>query len=70
MEVIGAPDELPEAQLAVKAEIGRSAGSSVQIGGLERFAFYEAAKSAFAVVQVGDCRPYGCFLFKKGVLNP
>ncbi len=70
MEVIGAPGEMPEAQLAVKAEIDKSAGSSIQIKGLERFAFYDAAKSAFAVVQVGDFRPYGCFLFKKGILNP
>ncbi|MDF1658872.1 MAG: RbsD/FucU domain-containing protein [Verrucomicrobiales bacterium] len=70
MEVIGDPDELPDAQLAVKAALKSSESASVQISGLDRFAFYEAAKSSFAVVQVGDFRPYGCFLFKKGVLNP
>lgn len=36
--------------------------------GIERFAFYDAAKAAFAVVQVGDPRLYGCFLFRKGVI--
>ncbi|WP_345892908.1 RbsD/FucU domain-containing protein [Roseomonas gilardii] len=36
--------------------------------GLERFAFYEAARRGFAVVQVGDARPYGCFLLRKGVI--
>jgi L-fucose mutarotase len=38
------------------------------MGSLERFAFYEAATAAFAVVQVGDLRPYGCFLLRKGVI--
>ena len=28
----------------------------------------DAARRAFAVVQVGDPRPYGCFLFRKGVI--
>ena len=27
-----------------------------------------AFKASFAVVQVGDARPYGCFLFRKGVI--
>ena len=26
------------------------------------------ARRAFAVVQVGDPRPYGCFLLRKGVI--
>jgi len=69
MEVVGDPGEMPEAQLAVKAVLDHSIDTPAPMKGLERFAFYEAAKSAFAVVQVGDCRPYGCFLFKKGVLG-
>ena len=28
----------------------------------------EAEKQAFAVVQAGDARPYGCFLIRKGVV--
>jgi L-fucose mutarotase len=38
------------------------------MAGIERYAFYEAAKKSFAVVQVNDARPYGCFLFRKGVI--
>jgi len=38
------------------------------MAGLERFAFYAAASKAFAVVQCGDPRPYGCFLIRKGVI--
>jgi haloacetate dehalogenase len=46
----------------------RAAGRKIAIGSLERFAFYAAAQASFAVVQVGDARPYGCFLFRKGVI--
>ena len=38
--------------------------------GVERFAFYERAKSAFAIVPTGERRFYGCFIFKKGVVPP
>lgn len=37
---------------------------------IERFAFYEAAKNAYAVIQTGERRFYGCFIFKKGVIPP
>ncbi|MEM1442091.1 MAG: RbsD/FucU domain-containing protein [Verrucomicrobiota bacterium] len=70
MEVVGDPDTIPEAQLAVKREIDAISENPIEIQGLERFEFYKAAKSAFAVVQVGDFRPYGCFLFKMGVIAP
>jgi len=34
---------------------------------LERFAFYERAKSAFAVVMTGETAKYGNIILKKGV---
>ena len=34
---------------------------------IERFAFYERTRSAFAVVMTGDVRKYGNLLLKKGV---
>ena len=43
-------------------------GDNAPLAVIERFAFYEAARRAFAVVQVGDPRPYGCFLLRKGVI--
>lgn len=64
MEVVGDAATIPEVQRLVQAEIG----PAPKLVGIERFAFYEAAKQAFAVVQVGDPRPYGCFLFRKGVI--
>ena len=67
MEVVGAPGEVPPIQREVQAELERAVpGLTMQ--GLERFAFHEAARRGFAVVQVGDARPYGCFLLRKGVI--
>ena len=67
MEVVGHPLEVPPVQTLVQAELARIA-PGVAMHGIERFAFYEAAKGSFAVVQAGDPRPYGCFLFRKGVI--
>jgi L-fucose mutarotase len=52
----------------VQTEIERVAPYAVPMGGIDRFAFYDKAKTAFAVVQVGDPRPFGCFLIRKGVI--
>ena len=68
MEVVGDKKKIPDVQKAVQAEIDKALGAKSPLAGIERFAFYEAAKNAFAVVQVGDPRPYGCFLLRKGVI--
>jgi L-fucose mutarotase len=68
MLVVGDAAALPEVQSQVQAELDRALGRPSPFAGIERFAFYAAAKQAFAVVQVGDPRPYGCFLFRKGVI--
>ena len=68
MEVVGKPEEIPAVQQAVQAAIDKAAGRALPMHGIERQAFYAAARSAFAVVQCGDPRPYGCFLIRKGVI--
>ncbi|CEJ15274.1 L-fucose mutarotase [bacterium YEK0313] len=68
MEVVGEAAAIPAVQREVQAEIDGTAGRPLAMAGLERFAFYEAAERAFAIVQVGDVRPYGCFLIRKGVI--
>ena len=68
MQMVGDPATVPDVQKHVQVEIDRAAGRRVAIVGVERFEFYEAAKNAFAVVQVGDPRAYGCFLLRKGVI--
>lgn len=67
MEVVGEPETLLPIHVEVLAELKRGTPEA-KLAGIERFAFYEAASRAFAVVQVGDARAYGCFLIKKGVV--
>ncbi len=70
MEVVGAPGELPPVQREVQAEIDRAEGKSLPMGSIERMQFYERARRAYCVIQTGERRFYGCFLFKKGVIPP
>lgn len=70
MEVVGRPDELPPVQQEMQAEVDRAEGRSWPMGSIERFAFYERAKQAYAVIVTGERRFYGCFIFKKGVIPP
>ncbi|MCY4245011.1 MAG: fucose-binding protein [Gammaproteobacteria bacterium] len=66
MEVVGDAVQIPPAQREVVQLVGES-----RVASLERFAFYAAARRAFAVVRAaGETRPYGCFLLRKGVINP
>jgi L-fucose mutarotase len=68
MEVVGDPGKLVPAHLDMQAAADAAEGRPVQIRALERFAFYEAARQSFAVVQTSDPGPYGCFLLKMGVI--
>lgn len=70
MEVMGAPDEQPDVQREVQAEIDRAEGKACPMYGIERFAFYDLAKKAYCVISTGETRFYGCFLFTKGVIPP
>jgi L-fucose mutarotase len=51
------------------ADFQRVLGASATIGSLDRFAFYERARNAFAVVRTGELRPYGNLILVKGVVN-
>ena len=51
------------------ADFQRVLGASATIGSLDRFAFYERARNAFAVVRTGEMRPYGNAILVKGVVN-
>ena len=44
-------------------------GRHIDIETIERFAFYERAKAAYAIVATGERRPYGCILLVKGVVR-
>jgi L-fucose mutarotase len=70
MEVVDQPNEIPEVQAEVQKEIDAAEGRSWPMGGIERFAFYDLAKKAYCVIQTGERRFFGCFIFKKGVIPP
>jgi L-fucose mutarotase len=70
MEVVGAPGEIPPVQQEVQAEIDAAEGRPRPMVGIERFAFYDMARKSYAVIQTGERRFYGCFMFRKGVIPP
>ncbi len=70
MEVVGEPDTIPPVQAEVQAAIDAADGREARMVGIERFAFYDHARTAYAVVQTGERRFYGCFAFRKGVIPP
>lgn len=52
---------------AVEEAYRKALGYTGEIERMERFAFYERAKKAFAVVITGERRKYGNVIIKKGV---
>ena len=70
MEIVGRSGQVPEVQREVQAEIDRAEGKAWPMIGIERYAFYERAKLAYAVIQTGERRFYGCIALRKGVIPP
>ena len=52
---------------AVEAAYRKALGYDGKIEQVERYAFYERAKKAYAVVITGETRKYGNIILKKGV---
>ncbi len=70
MEIVGDPDTIPPVQQEAQAAIDRANGEPWPMVSIERYAFYERAKQAYAVIQTHERRFYGCFAFRKGVIPP
>jgi L-fucose mutarotase len=70
MEIVGAPGEIPPVQAEAQAAIDAAEGKPWPMIGVERYAFYERSKQAYAVIQTGERRFYGCFALRKGVIGP
>lgn len=68
MEVVDEPETILPVMEEVQAEV--SAASGPEMMSIERFAFYERSKKAYAVIQTGERRFYGCFALRKGVVPP
>ena len=69
MEVVGDPQEEQPIFEDFRAIIARHEGSNFRLAALERFAFYERAKAAYAIVSTGEKRLYGNIILKKGVVR-
>jgi L-fucose mutarotase len=69
MAVVGDPGSVPPPVRDFQAIVDAAAGRPVRLEPLERFAFYERARAAFAVVATGESRPYGNILVVKGVVT-
>ena len=57
----------PKVEKAYRAAVDRRAPKTPPIVRMERFAFYDRAKEAFAVVMTGETAKYGNIILKKGV---
>ena len=70
MEIDGKPDEINDVHQDLIDTVHKVSGPNWKIGSIERQQFYLEAKETFAVITTSDTRPYGCFIFTKGVLKP
>lgn len=68
MQVVGDASAVPEVITEFQQIINDTADAPAALSSVERFAFYERAKSAFAVIQTGERRLYGNVILKKGVI--
>jgi L-fucose mutarotase len=67
MQVDDEPETLPNVQREAQAEVDRAAGNAVPFAAVVRKDFYERAKTSYCVIMTGETRPWGCFIFKKGL---
>jgi L-fucose mutarotase len=70
MAVVGEPDAEQPIFEEFRASIRKHEGAGFGLAKLERFAFYERANRAFAVLATGERRLYGNIILKKGVIRP
>jgi len=70
MEVVGNDTMVPDIVRIFQKIINKTADTPAGIVTLERFAFYERTKQAYAVIQTTELRLYGNIILKKGVITP
>lgn len=69
MEVVGNPKRREQTHKDFDKLIKKHE-PEMKLSLLERFAFYERVRGAFAIVQTGERRLYGNVLLKKGIIRP
>ena len=70
MQVVPGDKTVPVIHDEIRAVVRRHEQSGdVLVGEIERFAFYERAKQAYAIVATTEKKLYGCMIIKKGVIR-
>ena len=69
MEVVDEPKTILPVMREVQDKVSAVDGPNRMLP-IERFSFYDRAKKAYAIIQTGERRFYGCFAFRKGVIGP
>jgi len=67
MQVMGDAERVPDAVAEFRTVLKKEGVANP--ASLERFAFYEQAQHAYAVVQTGDVRTYANLLLRKGLVK-
>ena len=70
MEIDGKPEEVNDVHQDLIDTVKNVSRANWKVGSVERQKFYVEARKAMAVITTSDTRPYGCFMFTKGVLKP
>jgi L-fucose mutarotase len=70
MQMVGDPAGEQPIFDEFRAVIAAREGSRFSLASLERFAFYEKARGAFAIIVSGERRLYGNLILKKGIVRP
>jgi L-fucose mutarotase len=70
MEVVGDPSAEQPIFAEFRDILAGREGPSARLGALERFAFYDRAQSAYAIISTGEGRLYGNIILKKGIIRP
>lgn len=69
MEVVGDKEAIPPIVAEFREIISESTDFDVKFETLERNAFYERSRDAFAIVATGETRLYGNVILSKGVID-
>ncbi len=70
MQVVGDPAGEQPIFDEFRAVIAAREGARFALASLERFAFYEKARNAYAIIVSGERRLYGNVILKKGIVRP
>lgn len=70
MQVVGEPDAVPDIVRDMQHLVDRRVPHRPKIVARERFAFYELARSAYAVIATSERAFYANLILRKGVVPP